>query len=224
MEVGAAELDLPIQEIGKIASTPTDQATIAAGVQIVRVAHEAGLAVVGDDQVVALLGPEDVIANVSADGIVLDANVIALRRIERVVDDINAGGVDEQTNFRVAVDEVPRDKLVRRGVDADAVPRDAIELDRAGDGHPDVVQLDQIGVVEIVAAECAGACDAGRIGEDVLALHPAVDECDAGRVVVYLVGGEIADEPEGSRSIADRRPHAQCVVRTRLPPSDAAAP
>ena len=212
MQVEAAELDLPIQQVGEIRPPQRTRRPLPLSVQVAYIAHQAGLAVVGDDQVVPLLGPEDVVADLSTGGIVFDANVIALRHVERVVDDIDARGVDEQADFRVAVDQIPRDELVQRGIDADAVPCDAIELDRTGDGHADVVQLDQVGVVEIVAAEYAGSCNASRVCKDVLALHPRIDERNAGRVVVHVVRREVADESESATVMAlTVCPHAQVL-------------
>ena len=80
--------------------------------------------------------------------------------------------------------------------DADGVAGDAVELDRADEArHGGRIALDQIGVVQIVAAQNAGAGHADGVVVHVLALHPP-REPHAGRVLEDLVGRHVADEPE----------------------------
>ncbi len=195
VQVEAVDVFLPVENVGKV-HRPEDQFAGAAGVQVVVVAEEPGRAVVGDVDVVAALGPEDVIADLDGARPALDPDEVAGGGEQGVVEDANVGlALDVDAAEGVAVQKIVGDELAAVGGDADGVARDPLELDRAGEVHAGDVRLDQVGMVEVVGDELAGAGHAGGVGEDVLALHPA-EQVNAGAVVENLVGRGGADEAE----------------------------
>ena len=173
MEVVAVDVFLPVEDVVE-RDDPVDQRAARSGVQRVVVAEEAGLAVVVDSHVGAGLGPEDVVADLHFGGAGRHEQVRAGFVVERVLHDphvVDTRGPNAPT--RVAIDQVVVDELLAVGLNARGVPRDAVEEHRAVEIDAGRVAVDQVGVLQVVGPEGAGAGHAGGVGHHVLVLHPA---------------------------------------------------
>src|SRR2546426_39813 len=210
VQVELGDVGLEVEDIGEVLG-PVRHAAGAAGVKVVEVAPEAGLTVVGHEDVVAALRPEDVAPHLDVARAVVDADVVALGRVERVADDPHVAlAADRDRRLRVAVDQIVGDELAAAGGDADRIPRDAVGLDGAGEIHAGDVRLDEVRLVQIAAAQHARSGHPGGVGEDVLILHRA-GEADAGGIAVDVVRQRGPDEPEAPR-VADGGDDAGGVV------------
>ena len=212
MQIEFRDIGLPVEHIDEVLG-PVADAAAAGRVEVVVVAEEAGLAVVGDVEVVARLGPQDVAAHLDVGCAAAQADVVAARRVEGVLVHAHVGDAgDVQALLGVAVDEVVQ-KLQPCGcLDADGIVRDAAELHRAGEtADAGAVALDEIGGSERIAADRAAAAHPGRILEHVLVLHARRLQLDADRVAVNLVRGRAGDEAERVRP-GQRRAHAGAVA------------
>src|SRR5207249_4505466 len=90
--VAVAEVgELPGGERGAIALPEADSAA-AGGVEVVEVAGEIELAVVGDENAIAGGGPDDVVAEVDVVGVV-DVDAVGGGLVDRIVDDLVGGGL-----------------------------------------------------------------------------------------------------------------------------------
>ena len=210
VQVELGDVGLEVEDIGEVLG-PVRHAAGAAGVKVVEVAPEAGLTVVGHEDVVAALRPEDVAPHLDVARAVVDADVVALGRVERVADDPHVAlAADRDRRLRVAVDQIVGDELAAAGGDADRIPRDAVGLDGAGEIHAGDVRLDEVRLGQIAAAQHARSGHPGGVGEDVLILHRA-GEADAGGIAVDVVRQRGPDEPEAPR-VADGGDDAGGVV------------
>ena len=188
MQVEAGDVGLPVQHIGEIARPVTDAAALV-GIQVVVVAEETGLRIVGDIDVVPRARPQDVAAHLDIAGAGLHADVVARRRIEGVLVDAHIRHArHEHARAGVAVDQVVGHQQAVGGGNAGAVAGDAAVLHRAGEAaHALAIGLNAVGQVERAAAHDAAAADAGAVVAQPLVLELRTDRLQAGGVAIDLV-------------------------------------
>ncbi len=87
VQVELVNVLLPVEDVVEREPVPGDELAGAGAEQVVVVAEEARLAVVGDVQVEAPLGPQDVVEHLDLAGAALDPDQVARRAEQRVVDD-----------------------------------------------------------------------------------------------------------------------------------------
>jgi hypothetical protein len=203
MQVEEMHVLLPVEDIVEVAG-PMHQVAAAAAMQDVMIREETDLAVVGDVDVVAVHGPEDVVEDFDARGGGTQADVRAGFRMEAVVDHLHVGDAGRvHPGGHVAAELVVHDHLAGFGEDRDLVRDEAVELDRAGEVRAGRIALDAVGERHVgIGPEDPAAGDAGGVVGDHLALH-AAGEVDAGGVVVDAVGrgGEV--EAEAAAGVVD---------------------
>ena len=103
MQVVFIDVDLPVENVGEISEVVDDLAG-ATGVQIIVIAEESGMAVVGNVQVIPVLRPEDVVANLDLLRCSGHADVVPRRRVESVVKDANIRAPHHRDAGGIAID------------------------------------------------------------------------------------------------------------------------
>ena len=213
MQVELGDVVLPIEDVGEV-DVPVNQLAGPIGVEIVVIAEEAALAVVGDVDVVAGAGPEDVVEDIGFGGAAADIDVVAGRSVHRVVDDLHRGDtVHIDAGLRVVVDHVVGDELAVLGLDADGLAANDVVLDGPAEIEADGIGLDDVGHVEVGAAERAAAGDADAVVVDVLVLQLGAAELHAGAVLENLIGlGAAGAEVGRGTGGKHRAGHGQRIV------------
>ena len=200
VQVVAGHVGLPVEHVGEILG-PVDQLAGAGLVEVVVVAEEAGLRIVGHEDVVAGLGPEDVALDLDVGRARLQPQVVAAGGVQGVLVDADvAGAAQTQAGHGIAVNHVVPDlQAVHRGgdLDADGVVGDLAVLHRAAEGRDaGGIGLDQVGQVQRRAADHTAAADAHRAARDMLALELRAHRLDAGGIAVDVVDTRAGDKTE----------------------------
>src|SRR5205085_576290 len=95
VQVEQVDVHLPVEHVGEI-DVPVDELAAAGGDEVVVVAEEPGLAVVGDIEIVAAVRPQDVVLHLDVARAAVDADVVAGGRVEGVVDDVDVADAADQ--------------------------------------------------------------------------------------------------------------------------------
>ena len=121
----------------------------------------------------ALLGPENVAANVDFARPTRHSNVVAGDRVERVVGDADiADAEDVERDIGVSIEDVVDDDLFVVRENSRRVARDSVELNSTIDIDSDVIPLDEVRGVKIVSADDPHSRHADRVAPDVLIPRP----------------------------------------------------